>query len=147
MAVSKSVVRTGYAARKLQATSDPLRAAATTATQRELDRYDDQALLSQPQARVVTRVKRAVRIKLRREVPELLAEQRGRDFSLSLGEYVLNETRKRQFAAFERWLAEQYGPLEPIDVDDYNSRWSEVNGVRIFRVDPPRDQTIAPSEA
>src|SRR4051812_12921421 len=107
MAVSKSVPRTGYAARKLQAPSDPLWVAATTATQRELDRYDDQALLSQPQARLVAKVKRAVRDKLRREVPELLAKQRARDFSLLLSEYVLNETRKRQFAAFERWLAEQ----------------------------------------
>ena len=62
--------------------------AMAAATARLLDQYDDQALLSQRQARLAAKVKRAVREDLQRELPERLASWNPWHFSRALGAYI-----------------------------------------------------------
>ncbi len=107
------------------------------ATQCALDRFDDDVLLAQRQAHILARVRRAVFGELRRAMPDQVAARSPWHFSRALGAYVLKEVRKRQFAAFERRLTEEYGPVEPLTAEEYAGRSSIVNGVRVFRVDPP----------
>jgi hypothetical protein len=111
--------------------------ALVAATRRVLDQYDDGALLSQRQARIVVKARRAVLDELGREEPARLAMHNRWHFSRALGAYILRETRKRQGWAFERRLAEEYGPLGPIDAAEIDRRITVVNGVRVFAVDPP----------
>jgi hypothetical protein len=113
-------------------------------TKRLLDQYDDQALLSQPQPRLVAKVKRAVQEHLQREAPDRLAAWNPWHFSRALGAYVTRQVRKYHGMAFERMLAEDYGPLQPVDAAELVKRSTVVNGVRVIATDPP---TITDVEA
>lgn len=121
--------------------------AMVAATARTLDQLDDDALLAQRQVRLVARVKRAVCEELQREMPERLAARSPWHFSRALGTYLLREVRKRQFAAFERRLTEQYGPVGPMTPEEYEERSAIINGVRVIRVDPPADETATGTDA
>ena len=122
-----------------------LEEAVGAATRAILDRYDDQSLLSIQQARLIAKVKRAVRDELRGNATDLLAQLPPRPAGRTLGEIITKEVRRRQFAAFERRLAEQYGPLLAADLDFSDHLSEPINGVRLFAVtDPALDADDAP---
>lgn len=109
--------------------------AMAAATTRLLDRFEDHALLSQPQARLAAKIKRSVQDELQREMPERLAAWNPWHLSRALGAYVTRQVRKYQGMAFERRLAEQYGPLVPLDPAEFAKRTVTVNGIRVIVAD------------
>lgn len=119
--------------------------AIVAATERALAPLDDAALLGQRQARIVAKTKRAVRDELDRAMPERLAARSPWHFSRALGALITRETRKRQFAAFERRLNEQYGPVEPLTHDEFFEHAVKVNGVWVIPIEPPTERAEAES--
>lgn len=110
-------------------------AALVAATERALDRYDDQTLLSQRQPRLVAKVKRIVQDELWREMPERLSAWSPWHFSRASSAYTTRQARKYQGLAFERRLAEHYGPLQPVDAEELDRRTTTINGVRVIATD------------
>lgn len=106
--------------------------ALVVATERILDRYDDDALLGQRQAHLATKVRRAVRDELERAMPERLAARSPWHFSRALGAFVVREVRKRQGRALQRRADREEGPgggahLRLVEV---------INGVEHYALEP-----------
>lgn len=105
-------------------------------TQEILARYDDEAVLAVQQARLVRTVRDAVRRELRHRLPDRSATVKPRALLQALTGYVTAEVRKRQGWAFERQLAHNYGPLDPLDIRDIAGHLIEIDGIVVASTTP-----------